>query len=115
MLTTLIVNQKNEKPALISENIRETETKLTVVYLWFSGCEKMWMSASTAASKCDSLESAVNASAITGSESGKGRPNCAQLEKQRRACSETADDDAAVLRYWCSSGTTGLDKLTTIS
>jgi len=52
---------------------------------------------------------------MSGSESGSGKPNCAQLEKQRRACSETADDDAAVLRYRCSSGTTRWNKFTTIN
>ena len=74
--------------------------------LWLSGCEKTETSASTATSKCASLRSAVKASAISGSESGSGKPNCAQLEKHRSACSDTADDGAAVLRYRCNSGTT---------
>jgi len=52
-----------------------------------------------ATSKCDSLPSAVKARDMSGSESGSGSPNCAQLEKQRSACSETDEDDAAVVRY----------------
>ena len=91
------------------ESIRETKRDDN---LWLSGCEKTEISASMATSKCDSLRSAVKASAMTGSESGSGKPNCAQLEKQRRACSETVDDDAAVLRYRCNSGTTRLNTVT---
>jgi len=76
---------------------------------WLSGCEKTEIRASTATSKCDSVCSAVNASAISGSESGRGKPNWAQLEKQRSACSETLDDDAEALRYRCNSGTTAVN------
>jgi len=69
------------------------------------------MRASTVTSKCGSLRSAVKATSMRGSESGSGKPNCAQLEKQRRACSEIAGD-VDVLRYWCSNGTTRQQKFT---
>jgi len=59
--------------------------------LWSSGCEKTETRASTATSKCDWLCRAANDRAIRGSESGRGRPNWAQLQRQRRAGSE--DDE----------------------